>query len=146
MLDDGVCSLNSSKSTCSRSNIDQNRQFCRQLNREQVNLEAFQLVWIDPDFIANDLTLEKLRQIIDCTKIFNNIEDCLQYIKNTKKTIKTFLVCTKELGQELLSQLHSHEENIQKTYTYTKDGKQEKFSSNPQVIEQKDCSFVDEFI
>ncbi|CAF0889740.1 unnamed protein product [Didymodactylos carnosus] len=57
-------------------------------NRERVNLESHKLVWLDED---NQFTLEFLRTIVDYTKVFDNIEECQQYIEQTNGTTTTFL-------------------------------------------------------
>jgi hypothetical protein len=135
MLDDQMISVNPSKSSASsQSNIDENRTSIRVLNREQLNLETHQLVWLDPEFLKNGITSERLRQIIDYTKIFDNIDDCLGYIEKTKNRNQTFLICTKVLSEELLTRLHSIDYNIYKTYVYTSDEKPEKLCKNLQVV------------
>lgn len=133
-----MISMNSLEMTCSQLNIDLKRRFRRQLNREQINLESHQLVWLDPAFIKTDITLERLRQIIDYTNVFDDIEDCLQYIEQIKNGNKIFLVCTKELNNELKSSLRSDKHNIYKTYIYAKDEKPEKLSTNLQVVKKDD--------
>lgn len=139
MLDDCKCSsdLLSPKPTCLQFAIAENGKFRRKLNREEVNLETFQLVWLDPDFNKRDVTLERLRQIIDNAHIFNNITDCLQCLHKTKNTIKTFLICTEKFGQELFSQLSSDEKKSLNSYIYSEEKNRETISLNA-----KDRTFV----
>ncbi|CAF1377734.1 unnamed protein product [Didymodactylos carnosus] len=90
-------------------------------NRERVNLESHQLVWLDPNVnnsneSESSITIEDLRKIIDYTKLFDNVEECQQYIVQTKDTT-TFLVISEQLGQILIPQIH-HLKNIWIIYVY----------------------------
>jgi len=102
---------------------------CEVDNNRQVNLESHQLVWLDPDFNQKNATnIEHLRKIVDYTKLFESSEDCLKYIKQTQDTT-TFLVCTKELAQEYIPQIH-HFKHVLKIYITTDIENQQKWFSN----------------
>ncbi|CAF0946668.1 unnamed protein product [Didymodactylos carnosus] len=95
-------------------------QCIRSFNRERVNLESHQLVWLNDNVNKsndNDTTLkEDLRKIVDYTKLFDNVEQCLQYIEETKDSI-TFLVCSEQFGEILVPQIY-HLQNIWSIYIY----------------------------
>ncbi|CAF1059361.1 unnamed protein product [Didymodactylos carnosus] len=90
-------------------------------NRERVNLESHQLIWLDHNVSSNNdintsTTFEGLGKIVAYTKLFHDIEGCLQYIERTKDTA-TFLVCSGKLGQALIPQIHNLK-TIWLTYIY----------------------------
>ena len=67
----------------------------RIFDRDVINLESYQLVWLDIDANGTseetEVLLAKLRNIIDYTQIFVNPEECLQYIKKTEDTTTFFV-------------------------------------------------------
>ncbi|CAF5160229.1 unnamed protein product, partial [Rotaria magnacalcarata] len=70
-------------------------------DREKINLESHQLVWLDPTVDRNQesdtlASLENLRKIVDYTKLFNNVEQCQQFIEQTKTTT-TFIITSDDL-------------------------------------------------
>jgi hypothetical protein len=79
-------------------------------NHERINLESHQLIWLDSNVydVSHDdtaVTLKNLRKIIDYTKLYNNSEESIQYIKQTSNTV-TFLVCSGRLGQQIVPIVH----------------------------------------
>ncbi len=101
--------------------------------RRQINLESYQLVWLDPDFNRkNDTSIESLRNIVDYTKVFDNSDDCLEYIKQTQDST-TFVVCTKQLAQEFISQIHPLK-HIFKIYVLSEPENHQKCFSNSSKV------------
>jgi len=81
--------------------------------------ESHQLVWLDANANngSNDTihTLRHLESIIDSTSKFDNIEDCLFFIEETKDMV--FLICSGIFGQEIVPRIHQHK-NIWAIYVY----------------------------
>ena len=73
----------------------------KRFNREHVNLESYQLVWLDSNLNEQSsstnakVSLHDLRKIIDYTKRFCNMEECFDYLNQTQDC-KTLLICTDE--------------------------------------------------
>ncbi|CAF3866295.1 unnamed protein product [Rotaria magnacalcarata] len=106
-------------------------------NRRQVNLESHQLVWLDPDFNRDStISIKNLRNIIDYTRVFDNGEDCLKYIEKTQDTT-TFLVCSKELAQRFIPEIHQLQHVLRIYVESTSENQQPWFSNYPKVIEVK---------
>jgi hypothetical protein len=76
------------------------------LDRNFVNLESHQLVWLAPQHRHNLVPIETLREIIDYTKLFEDTGACEEYIKSSNKTI-TFMMISDEISQEILSHIHN---------------------------------------
>ncbi|CAF4059940.1 unnamed protein product [Rotaria sordida] len=85
-------------------------------NRERVNLESHQLIWLDANWKKDKTTLENLRKIVDYTKIFDNMDECLVYINQTDTTV-TFLICSGQMGETFTSKVH-HFDSIYAIYIY----------------------------
>ncbi|CAF0839553.1 unnamed protein product [Didymodactylos carnosus] len=101
-------------------------------DRNRINLEAHQLIWCDANI--NDpvnqseslITIGKLRKIVDYTKLFDNVNECLQYMEQTKDT-NTFRVCSEQFVEKLASGTHELK-NIKTIYIY--------YSKNEPHLEQ----------
>lgn len=96
----------------------------RFFDRNSINLESHQLIFLDKNSTDSGqdkpiVTLEELRKIVDYTKVINNVEEALQYMEQTQKTT-TFLVCSDDLGQIIVPQIHLLE-NIRSIYIYCSD-------------------------
>jgi hypothetical protein len=76
------------------------------LDRNFVNLESHQLVWLAPQHRHNLVPIETLREIIDYTKLFEDTEACEEYINNSNRII-TFMIISDEINQEILSRIHN---------------------------------------
>ena len=116
-----MATITSTSSDTSLHEYNQNISHYRHLfNRERVNLESYQLVWLDDNVNNNkkDITgtLEGLRIIIDYTKLFDNAEECRQFIEQTKDTT-TFLICSGQLGQGFVPEIY-HLKKIWSIYIY----------------------------
>lgn len=90
------------------------------LKQKEVNLESHQLIWLesneaDTDSVRN--LIVRLRKIINYTVIFNDIEQCLTFLEQTKG-ITTFLVSSKEFTDDLLPKIRHSHLNIPFIYVY----------------------------
>ncbi|CAF1177722.1 unnamed protein product [Didymodactylos carnosus] len=81
------------KTIAARSVIQERRLV---FSRERVNLESHQLIWFDTN--VNSLTtserafiVDRLRKVVDYTKLFDNCKDCREFIESTKGVV-TFVV------------------------------------------------------
>ncbi|CAF1421683.1 unnamed protein product, partial [Didymodactylos carnosus] len=112
----------------------------RVFDREKVNLESHQLVWFGLNVDRNEksdtiVTLEGLRKIVDYTKIFDDVEQCQQYIEQTKDTI-TFLVTSDHRGEQLVSRVHNLN-RVSSIYIYCLNKEyHQKWASNYSKIKQ----------
>ncbi|CAF0914997.1 unnamed protein product [Adineta ricciae] len=88
----------------------------RFFDRERINLESHQLMFLntEPDQLL--FTLNQLRQIVDHTRITDTIDETLQAIQQTTDTT-TFLICFVHLGEILIPQIHTFE-NVRSIYIY----------------------------
>ncbi|CAF0824845.1 unnamed protein product [Didymodactylos carnosus] len=101
-----------------KQNPIQHRQL---FDRARVNLESYQLLWLDANVHNDDdhkITLESLRKIVDYAKLFDNVEECRQFLENAQDcAITTFLVVSDDLAEILLSKVH-HLKNVSTVYIY----------------------------
>jgi len=77
---------------------------------EAINYEIFSLVWLDSQ--ADELpeynnVQEKLRTIINYLKIFENLDQCEQYIRSISKYDRLILIVNYPFAQEITSRIHS---------------------------------------
>ncbi|CAF4271617.1 unnamed protein product [Rotaria magnacalcarata] len=118
-------------------NVMQQRQI---FDREKINLESHQLVWLDPTVDRNQesdtlASLENLRKIVDYTKLFNNVEQCQQFIEQTKTTT-TFIITSDDLDEQLVSNVYNLK-NVYSIYIYnTTNNYQQEWISNYSKIKQ----------
>jgi hypothetical protein len=78
----------------------------KKLDRNFVNLESHQLVWLGSQHGHNSVSIETLREIIDYTKLFENTQACEEYIKSSNDTT-TFLMISDEINQEIIPRVHN---------------------------------------
>ncbi len=95
------------------------------LDRQKINLESHQLVWLGELVVP----IENLRNIIDYIKVFIDIEDCRRHIEQTKES-KTFLVCSLQYGHNILSQVHDLDNVVAIYFFYQKNTNMEWPSSS----------------
>ncbi|CAF0817847.1 unnamed protein product [Rotaria sordida] len=72
------------------------------------NLESFACLWLDQNINStqdNLQTHKELRQVINHLRIFDNIDECEQYIRQITNE-KLVLIVSGSLGQQLIPQLH----------------------------------------
>jgi hypothetical protein len=110
---------NRSEETISR----QPAQLSPIFNREQVNLESHQLIWLDVNTNGREhtnsraITIRDLRKIVDYTKLFDNIKNCEQYLNNTTSSCSTFFVFSGKLEQIVMQKFDAFKD-IHKMYIY----------------------------
>lgn len=109
----------------STTNVDQSPLYVDNKNtkaqprifaREKYNLEPHQLVWLGVPVNNRKVHINVLRKIVDYTKLFDNVEECLSYLQQTPRTA-TFLVCGDHLSERLISKLDDLK-NIRALYFY----------------------------
>lgn len=114
--------LSNEKLSTDSDSADVVAQQCRFFNREQFNLEPHQLVWcsskINDKFISNkSITLQRLREIVDYTKLFqNDVKDCVKHLELTTDSV-TFLVCSDGIAEKLLARVHDFK-SVRIIYVY----------------------------
>ncbi|UJR11417.1 hypothetical protein I4U23_015597 [Adineta vaga] len=94
----------------------------RLFDRERLNLESHQLVWCDNhvhDGLNGDLTISKLREIVDYTKFFDNQDSCKHYLQESQYVV-CFLVCSDNIGKQLIPEIH-HLQNIRSIFVYSQN-------------------------
>jgi hypothetical protein len=72
------------------------------------NLESFACLWLDQNVNStqdNRDTLQELRQVINHLRIFDNSDQCEQYIRQITKE-KVVLIVSGSLGQQVVPRLH----------------------------------------
>jgi hypothetical protein len=98
---------------------ERRRQF---FDRERVNLDSHQLLWCDSNIsgltenTGSTVTINELRKIVDYTKLFDNVDECHQFIKQTGDTI-TFLICSAQFAECLIPYIHDLK-NVKSIYVY----------------------------
>ncbi|CAF2202747.1 unnamed protein product [Rotaria magnacalcarata] len=72
------------------------------------HLEIFSIIWLDTNVHQNknQHTKQKLRSIINHVKIFQDREECKQYIEQRSKDDRIVLIVNSHLGQQLVSSIH----------------------------------------
>lgn len=102
------------------------------VDHDHVNLESHQLVWLD----EKTVTIENLRQIVDYTKLFDNVEACQQYLQNSKDHKNIFLVTSGQSGEKLIPEVHGLQ-NVLVIYVYCQDREyHQKWASEYQKVKK----------
>ena len=85
-------------------------------DRTQINLESHQLIYLsDPAIGLQDkLDVQMLRNIVDYSRVYVDIEACQHYLENTCDTT-TFLICANRQGERLIPKIHK-QKNIHFIY------------------------------
>ena len=90
------------------------------------NLEIFSLIWLDlpTNNIHENLDIQQqLRAIINYLKLFEDIDDCEQYIQSLSKDDRIVILIHEKLATEILSRIHELRQIIS-IYIYSTDGDQ----------------------
>ena len=90
---------------------------------EEANyLESYVLIWLDAELTGNPKKqgiLERLRSIINCQKLYDNVDQCRQFIK-TIKIARLVIISDDVFGEELVSSLDNWQ-NICAVYIFYAD-------------------------
>jgi hypothetical protein len=85
--------------------------------------ENYQLIWLDENaHVDSDeslFTLRTLQNIVDLTRKFDDVQECISHIEGTPDIV-SFIICSGTLGKTLVPQIH-HRENIWAIYVYCYD-------------------------
>ena len=97
----------------------------RTLTQEKNNLESIGLVWLVSSVNASEdnVNAQRLfRMIMVYLKAFDNVQDCEQYLQETSRDDRIFLIVSGRLGQEIVPKIH-HIRQIPIIYVYCMDKK-----------------------
>jgi hypothetical protein len=87
---------------------------------KDTNFETIYLIWLDAYVNQSKENLEiqqQFRSIIHHLEIFESVHDCEQYIQQTSKTDRFFLIVSGRLGQEIVPRIHQYRQ-ILSIYVY----------------------------
>jgi len=87
------------------------------------NLETFSLVWLDAQVNTtedNRQTQQKLQQIINHLKIFDDPQQCHHYIISLSVQDRLILIVSGQLGRQLIPQIH-HLRQVSSIYVFCMD-------------------------
>ncbi|CAF1144089.1 unnamed protein product [Adineta ricciae] len=90
------------------------------LTQEKNNLESICLVWLDSSVNASNDNVNAqrlLRMIMIYLKVFDNVQDCEQYLQEASRDDRIFLVVSGQLGQVIVPKIH-HIRQIAIIYVY----------------------------
>ncbi len=76
---------------------------------KEKNLETFSLVWLNirNDGIQNDTSaLDRLRISINNSKIFQDDQECEQYVRSLPVDDRVVLIVNDQLGEKFVSRVH----------------------------------------
>ncbi|CAF4167830.1 unnamed protein product [Rotaria sp. Silwood2] len=76
------------------------------INLREESFESHQLIWLDDD--TSSICTGKLRSIIDQSRIFNNIDECMQHLKTTENRVK-FLVSSEKFSEKIVPLVHNYQ-------------------------------------
>jgi hypothetical protein len=89
------------------------------------NLETFSLLWLDSQvntLAENRQTQLELRQIINHLKIFDDKQQCYQYIRSLSSQDRLILIISDKYGRQLIPQIHQLRQ-VSSIYVYGRDKK-----------------------
>src|ERR1700728_4107822 len=76
---------------------------------EEINLETFLLVWLDPNVDTNNenkMTQICLRQILTSLITFDNVESCEKWLKKYDSNEKIILIISGIYGEQIVPKIH----------------------------------------
>ncbi len=92
------------------------------------NLETFSLFWLDAQVNStedNRQTQQKLRQIINQLKTFDDQNQCQQHITSLSPQDRLVLIISGRCGRQLVPQIHQLQQ-LSSIYVYCMDAKANK--------------------
>ncbi|CAF4354691.1 unnamed protein product, partial [Adineta steineri] len=72
--------------------------------RNDNHLESFSLIWLNNN--ENVDIQRELRNIINHIEIFDDVEECKNYIENTSENDRLVLVTNDEFGRQIIPSIH----------------------------------------
>ncbi|UJR32785.1 hypothetical protein I4U23_020247 [Adineta vaga] len=87
---------------------------------DDFNYETYSLIWLDSHANNSPEIEEKLRNIINYTKLFQTIDQCEQYIQTISQYDRIILIIPSEFAHEILLCIHSIRQ-ISSIYIYGTD-------------------------
>lgn len=105
--------------------MEANETFCRQTLLSPIgeNLEIFSLIWLDlstNDIHENIDIQQQLRTIINYLKLFDDIDDCEQYIRSLSNDDRIVLLINEKFALDFISRIHELRQIIA-IYIYSTD-------------------------
>ncbi|CAM4777659.1 unnamed protein product [Rotaria magnacalcarata] len=81
---------------------------CSVNDKDDESLEIFSIIWLDKDVRVrvNQDIQQKLRCIINQLKIFDDVEECKQYIEHRSKYDRLVLIVSDELSRQFIHLIH----------------------------------------
>lgn len=93
-------------------------------DRTRINLESHQLIYLSEPGIGSEdkLDAQMLRNMVDYTRVFVDVEACQHYLENTCDTT-TFLICSNRQGERLVPEIHQRK-NIHFIYIHCENSRE----------------------
>jgi len=91
------------------------------------NLEIFSLIWLDlsTNNIHENIDIQQqLRSIINYLKLFEDIDDCEQYIRSLSKDDRIVILTNEKFALEIIERVHELR-RITSIYIYSTDIKED---------------------
>jgi len=115
------------------------------IDKHDNNLETYSLIWLDStvnqakEYVE---TQNKLRQLFNHLKIFDNVEQCTSFIQSVPKDDRIIFITNDQFGQEILPQIHLLRQ-IFVIYIYDPDHRQNNnWTRNFEKVSQKQTSEI----
>jgi hypothetical protein len=88
------------------------------------DLELFSLIWLDANNTINDSrdTQRNLRSIINQLKIFQDPQECQQYIEQRPKEDRLVVIVSGQMGRVVIPIIHRYQQ-VSSIYVYCNDTK-----------------------
>jgi hypothetical protein len=86
------------------------------------HLETFSLIWLDANSNIKDSrnTQQNLRSIINQLKIFQDPQECQQYVEQTPKEDQLVLIVSGQMGRLMIPSIHQYQQ-VSSIYIYCND-------------------------
>ncbi|CAF4432505.1 unnamed protein product [Rotaria socialis] len=92
-----------------RSSTNSSKFFLTIPSNEQIALETFLLVWLDPHVNTSDENREtqvKLRKVLTCLYTFDNVTTCEKWLKEYDANEKLILIVSGAYGNQIVPKVH----------------------------------------
>jgi len=116
------------------------------IDNHDKNLEIYSLIWLDSavnqakEYVE---TQNRLRQLFNQLKVFDNVEQCISFIRSIPKDDRIIFITNDQFGQEILPQIHSLQQ-IFVIYIYDPDHKQNNdWTKNFEKVSQKTFEIIE---